>query len=364
MNKAFKFRIYPTTEQADLINRNIGCSRFVFNHFLSLAKDNGYLSYNKYAKELPFLKKAYPWLKVAESTSLQQTLKDLDSAFQRFFKKLGGYPKFKSRRNPKQSYRCQLVNGNIELRDNYIKLPKLGYVHFAKSREVEGKILNVIISKTTTNKYYISICCEVESLPVLLEVTNSVGIDLGLKNYLTTSEGKVIANPKYLAKYERLLIKAQRKLSRKQKNSKNYNQAKLRVATLHEKIANTRYDFLHKLSTALVRENQIIIAEGLKPKNMIKNKRLAKAIADASWGKFLFMIEYKSDWYGRNFKQVDTFFPSSQRCSHCGHINPKVKNLHIREWVCPKCDTKHQRDHNAAKNIKLEGLGIELSLAS
>lgn len=364
MNRAYKFRLYPTTEQADLINRNIGCCRFIFNHFLALAKDNGYLSYNTYAKELPVLKKAYSWLKEVESTSLQQTLKDLDSAYSRFFKKLGGYPKFKSRRNPKQSYRCQLVNGNIELRDNCIKLPKLGLVHFAKSREVIGKILNVTLSRTNTGKYYISICCEVDSMPILSETTNVVGLDLGLKDYLVTSEGEVIANPKCLTKYERQLTKAQRKLSRKQKNSKNYEKAKLRVALLHEKIANTRYDFLHKLSTALVRENQTIIAEGLKPKNMIKNRRLAKSIADASWGKFLTMLEYKSYWYGRTFKQVDTYFPSSQRCSHCGHINPALKKLHIREWICPECETYHQRDHNAAINIKLEGLGIPLPLAS
>ncbi|MFZ5967801.1 MAG: IS200/IS605 family element RNA-guided endonuclease TnpB [Bacillota bacterium] len=358
MNKAFKFRIYPTTEQADLIMKNIGCTRFVYNHFLALAKDNGYLSYNKYAKELPLLKKAYSWLKEAESTSLQQTIKDLDKAFQSFFTKKAKYPKFKSRQNPKQSYRCQMVNSNIEVRDNYIKLPKLGLVYFAKSREVEGRILNVTISRTNTHKYYISICSEVESMPVLPETSTIVGIDLGIKDYLVTSEGGVITNPKHLAKYERLLVKSQRKLSRKQKESNNYNKANLRVALLHEKIANTRYDFLHKLSTTMIRENQAIIAEGLQLKNMIKNRRLSKAIADASWGKFLNMLAYKSYWYGRTFKQIDPFFPSSQRCSCCGHINSKVKNLYIREWICPSCGTKHNRDHNAAINIKLEGLGI------
>ena len=357
MHRAYKYRIYPTNEQTNLINKNIGCSRFIYNHFLALAKENGYIGYKEFAKALTLLKKAYPFLKEVESTSLQQTLKDLDSAFSRFFKKLGGFPKFKSKRNPKQSYRSQMVNNNIQIIDNYIKLPKLGLVKFAKSREVEGRILNVTISRTNTNKYYIAICVdtEIETMP---STTGEIGLDLGLKNYLVTSEGMEIPNPKYFRKYEEQLAKAQRRLSKKKKGSHNYNKAKLKVALLHEKIVNARLDFLHKLSTTIVAENQTVIVEGLKPKNMIKNKRLAKSIADASWGMFLNMLKYKTSWYGRNCIEVDTFFPSSQLCSSCGYINKDIKKLHIRTWECPSCGAFHLRDENAAKNIKAEGLKI------
>lgn len=357
MYRAYRFRIYPTIEQTEMIARNIGCSRFIYNHFLALAKNDGYLSYSNYCKALTLLKKAYPFLKEVDSTSLQQTLKDLDSSFSRFFKKLGGFPKFKSKRNPKQSYRSQMVNNNIRIIDNYIKLPKLGLVKFAKSREVEGRILNATISRTNTNKYFISICVdtEIKSMPL---TTGEIGIDLGLKDYLVTSEGLVVPNPKYFRKYERQLAKAQRRLSKKKKGSQNYNKAKLQVALLHEKITNARKDFLHKLSTTIVAENQTIVVEGLKLKNMIKNRRLAKSIADASWGIFLNMLEYKSTWHGRNYVQVDTFFPSSQLCSNCGYINQNTKKLHIRTWVCPSCGAFHLRDENAAKNIKAEGLKI------
>ena len=357
MNRAYKYRIYPTTKQAELIAKNIGCSRFIYNHFLALAKNDGYLNYNQYAKALSLLKKAYPFLKEVESTSLQQTLKDLDNSFSRFFKKLGGFPNFKSKRNPKQSYRSQMVNNNIQIIDNYIKLPKLGLVKSAKSREVEGRILNVTISRTNTNKYYISICVdtEIEAMP---STSGEIGLDLGLKDYLVTSEGLVIPNPKYFRKYESQLAKAQRRLSKKKKGSQNYKKAKLQVALLHEKIANTRLDFLHKLSTTIVAENQTIVVEGLKPKNMIKDKRLAKSIADASWGMFLNMLKYKSSWHVRNYIEVDTFFPSSQLCSSCGYINKDIKKLHIRTWECPSCGAFHLRDENAAKNIKAEGLKI------
>ena len=357
MNRAYKFRIYPTNQQAELISKNIGCSRFVYNYFLDLAKKDGYHNYSQYAKTLTLLKKEYPFLKEVESTSLQQTLKDLDSSFSRFFKKLGGFPNFKSKRNPKQSYRSQMVNNNIQILDNNIKLPKLGLVKFAKSREVKGRILNVTISRTSTNKYYISICvdAEIEALPL---ATGEIGIDLGLKAYIVTSEGLEVPNPKYFRKYERQLAKAQRRLSKKKKGSKNYEKAKLKVALLHERIANARLDFLHKLSTTIIAENQTIIVEGLKPKNMIKNRRLAKSIADASWGTFLNMLKYKSLWYGRNYIKVGTFYPSSQLCSSCGYLNQKMKKLHIRTWECPDCGAFHLRDENAAKNIKKEGLRI------
>ncbi len=357
MHRAYKYRIYPTIEQAELINKNIGCSRFIYNHFLALSKADKYLGYNEHAKRLTILKKAYPFLKEVESTSLQQTLRDLDSAYSRFFKKLAGFPKFKDKRNPKQSYRSQMVNSNIQIRENHIKLPKLGFVKFANSRELKGKILNVTISRTNTYKYYISICVDTE-IEIMPRATGEIGIDLGLKDYLVTSDSLMVPNPKYYRKYEKQLGKAQRRLSKKKKDSNNYNKEKLKVALLHEKIAHTRRDFLHKQSTAIVAENQTIVVEGLKPGNMIKNKRLSKSIADASWGIFLDMLEYKSLWYDRKYIKINPFFPSSQLCSSCGHQNINMKKLYIRTWVCPICGEFHHRDVNAAKNIKAEGLRV------
>ena len=280
VDKAYSFRIVPNKEQKELINKNIGCARFVYNHFLALAKDDKYQSYSKYSAELTILKNDYFWLREVDSISLQQCLKDLDNAFKRFFKSLGGFPKFKSKKNNKQSYRTQYFKRScgtesIEIKDNKIKLPKLGWIKFRKSRELTGKIQNVTIRKSKARKYYISICVqeEVEKLP---QTDKAIGIDLGLKDFLITSNGEKVSNPKILSKYEKKIARLNKRLAKKEEGSNNWYKEKHKLARVHEKVANIRKDFLHKLSTQLISENQTIVVESLKVKNMLKNSRLTK----------------------------------------------------------------------------------------
>ena len=302
----------------------------------------------------------FEWLKEVDSTALQQARIDLKTAYDNFFRKLkAGQPtnlKFKSKHNPKNSYRTINVNNSIRVEENKIRLPKLGFVKFKKSREVSGKIKSVTVSKNILGRCYISVLCEVE-IEKLPKLDTQVGIDLGLKEFCITSDSEFVSNPRFLRKSEQELKKAQRILSHRVKKGKNRFKQQKVVFKIHQKIANQRLDFLHKLSTRLIIENQVICLEDLQVRNMVKNHCLAKSISDVSWSKFVELLRYKAEWYGRELVQIGKFFPSSKTCSSCGNIK-KDLTLKDREYQCSSCGTKIDRDYNASLNILEEGLRI------
>ena len=362
MQKGIKFRAYPTKAQQNLINQTLGCCRLIYNKGLAMrneAYENGSkVGYSKTSTMLTELKKDsdFAFLKEVDSIALQQSLRDLDRGFVNFFQKRASHPTFKSKHNNHQSYRTVNQGGNIRIVDKYIKLPKLGYVKIKQSMEV-GKINNVTIERTPSGKYFVVLNVDFEP-ELQANKGGSIGIDVGIKEFYSDSNGNVVQNPKYLEKSMRKLVREQRRLSRKQKGSNNRNKQCVKVALVHEKITNQRNDFLQKQSTMLVRENQTICIEELNVKGMIRNHKLAKSIASVSWSRFFTMLEYKATWYGNDLIKVPTMYPSSQTCSCCGHRNPLVKNLAIRNWECPECHAKHNRDINASINILNKGIGI------
>ena len=360
INRTYKFRLYPTNAQTELLAKHFGCTRFVYNYFLNQRQEQYKLTgksdnFYEQSKALTELKKQEEtaWLNEVNAQSLHFAIRCLDLAYTNFFKKQAKYPNFKSKRS-KNSFTAP-QDSHIDGNRLFIRKFKEG-IKCRVHREVKGKIGKVTITKTPSGKYFASVCTEEEYETPFEKTNKSVGLDLGLKDFLTTSEEERFNNNRYTKKYEQRLAHAQRHLSRKKKGSRGFENQRLKVARLHEKISNSRADYLHKTSITLVRRYDVICIEDLNVKGMVKNHHLAKSISDVSWGSFVAMLTYKSEWNDKKVVKIDRYFPSSQTCSVCGHINEETKDLSVREWECPSCHTHHDRDVNAAINILRVGL--------
>ena len=358
MQKAFKFRLYPTEQQKEFLSKQFGAVRFVYNRFLANRKDeylNNKKSLNYYddAKTLTELKQqdGYGWLYDINSQTLQASLRNLEVAYQNFFKKRASFPRFHSKKNKQ----CIKIPQFFKIENEKLFIPKLkDGIKIRQHRPITGKTVSCFISKTSTDKYFVSILCETD-IEQLEKQDDIVGIDLGIKHLIVLSDGSKVENPKFYRQSEKKLAYEQRQLSKKQLGSNNRNKQRKEVAKINEYIANSRNDYLHNISKMLIDENQVIIAESLSVKNMMRNHCLAKSIGDAGWGELLRQLEYKANWYGRTFYQIDKFFPSSKTCNNCQFVLDDLP-LSIREWDCPSCKQHNDRDENAALNIRDKGI--------
>ena len=371
----YRFRLYPNKEQEHFLNIQFGHCRFVYNYFLALSKEEYEKQgikwkYSRYQSMLPELKREYPFLKQANSQSLQVSLQNLDTAYKNFFKGKAGFPKFKKKKSKQTVHIPQhFAIEKVSKKRGLLKIPKLKTpipikMHrdidksliWATERE-QGQIRSISITKTPDGRYYLNILTRKEIQP-LKPANKTAGIDVGIKEFATVYDGENthhIENPKYLQKSEKRLIKLQRQLSRKQKGSKNWEKARRKVAKQHQKIVNQRKDFLHKVSSAITKQYDAIVVESLNIKGMIQNQKLSKQIADVSWYEFMRMLEYKAKWYGRQIIKANRFYASSKTCSVCRYKNNQL-TLSVRKWKCPVCGTQHDRDENASKNLYQIGL--------
>ena len=393
MEKAYKYRIYPTKYQKELIQKTFGCVRFIYNHFLydqmeMYQTDKAHMSYYDMSKVLTGLKQENDWLKEPDKCALQNTLKDLNASYQNYFREMkkpsyiryskeklehlarigksptlydsNGHPKFKKKKDHYHSYRTNCSDNNIDFLDRKIKLPKLGWLKTKDKMIPQGRILNATVSQEPSGNYYVSICCTDVDIKPLPKTNKMIGLDLGIKDFCVDSNGIHYPNPKYLSKSMHKLKRLQRELDRKTKFGSNWEKSRIRLARQYEKITNQKTDYLQKLSTELIRKNDVIKIEDLDIQEMIgksqglTNKEKAnfrKEISEVSWYEFTRQLEYKARWYGKTLMKVDKYYASSQLCHVCGYKNPRVKDLSVRKWKCPECGTTHDRDENAAINI-------------
>ena len=374
MYKSYRFRLYPTTNQVELIQKTFGCTRVVYNYYLEKQKalyDEGKdsLSCFDMIKDLKNFQVERPYLKEVDSCSLRCSLFNLDDAFKRWYKGQGEYPKFKGKYNSKRSYRTNCISSTykdktyqsieVDLKRHIIKLPKLKEVSIKGYRDLEylpGRIINATIEQASTLKYYVSVLVEEDDVYTKLKPRKIIGIDLGIKDIVITSDNEKIENPRLIEKYEKRIKRCARELSRRVKGSNNYNKTKKKLAVLHQKLKNARRHFIHQITKKLVIENDIIVTESLKLQDMIEEKRLSKQLTNVSLGELCRVLEYKAKIYGKKYIKIDSYYPSSQECSRCGYKNEKVKDLSVRSWICPECGSYHDRDYNASYNIMFEGL--------